>query len=248
MDKWHFEFHTAVTSTDSDAYYECRASSLFNIVQRATVGHAMALGVGQEEALNRYHGNWMALRIHIKLNRALVWGEQLRVVTSMRMPEEKRLNWDCDFYVDEEHVGESTTTWVLVDRVTKRTMPMNHIPEFPQAPVPGSKTYLPARIQFPDGMAEYDRRKLYYSDTDVNGHVNNARYVDLACDAAELHLRPKGVFLEEMDISYIGQCMAGEVLSLYRGKADGFIFIHGVGPDGSDRFDCRIKMSADPGM
>ena len=93
-----------------------------------------------------------------------------------------------------------------------------------------------------------DQRKLYYSDTDVNGHLNNTRYVDLACDAAELHLRPHGVFLQELEISYVDECFAGETISLYRGKKDGYLYIHGVGPDGSDRFDCKIKMSSDEGL
>ncbi len=92
-------------------------------------------------------------------------------------------------------------------------------------------------------MAVHDRRRLYYSDTDLNGHMNNTRYVDLATDAAELDLRPRGVFMQEIWISYVGECYSGERLNLYRGRAGGLLYIHGSGLDGSARFDCVIQMS-----
>jgi acyl-CoA thioesterase FadM len=248
MDKWHYEMKSVVASTDCDASYECKLSSLFNVIQRTTVGHANALKIGRDEALEKYHGAWMALRIRISLTRALKWGESLRTVASIRKPEEKRLYWDCDFYVGEEHVGESNTIWVLVDREAQKTMSLAPVAEFPQESPAGSKTIQLSRLTFPANMELYDTRQLYYSDTDINGHVNNARYVDLACDAAELHKRPQGVFLQEIQMSYIGECRAGEKLGLYRGKEDGFLYIHGVGPDQTDRFDCRIRMSSPVGL
>ena len=48
-----------------------------------------------------------------------------------------------------------------------------------------------------------------------------------------------------MLISFVSECFAGEELSLYRGKEHGRLYIHGTGPDGSDRFDCYIRMSTD---
>ena len=91
-------------------------------------------------------------------------------------------------------------------------------------------------------------RRLYYSDTDINGHMGNTRYVDLAADAAELDLRPHGVFLREILISYVGECFSGETLNIYRGKENGQLYIHGTGEKGDDRFDCRIRMSSEDGM
>ena len=63
----------------------------------------------------------------------------------------------------------------------------------------------------------------------------------LCQDAAELDLRPHGVFLQEMLISFVNECFAGEELSLYRGKEHGRLYIHSSGPDGSDRFDGNPK-------
>ena len=50
---------------------------------------------------------------------------------------------------------------------------------------------------------------MHYSDTDVNGHVNNTRYADFACDAVELDKLPPEQFLAEMQIGYLAECRPG---------------------------------------
>ncbi len=41
-------------------------------------------------------------------------------------------------------------------------------------------------------METAGRRLLHYSDTDLNGHVNNNRYADFACDAMEIEIWAPG--------------------------------------------------------
>lgn len=43
-----------------------------------------------------------------------------------------------------------------------------------------------AKLRMPGEMEERDRRRMGYSDTDINGHVNNTRYCRLRmrCPAA----------------------------------------------------------------
>lgn len=237
-----------VSSTDTDAVYECRPSALFAFLQKPITAQAFSVGGSRDEVLQKYNSYWMVLRIWVKLRRPLIWGETVKVVVTVRKPVGTRVYRDCDLFIGEEHVGEATTVWVLANRKTKRPILLENLPELPKEDPPTAKDITLSRIVFPETMELHDSRKLYYSDTDINGHINNTRYVDLACDAAELDKRPKGVFMEEILISYINECFAGETLQLYRGKADGKLFIHGIGPDGTDRFDCTIRMSSMEGM
>ncbi len=232
-----------VSSTDTDAVYECRPSALFIFLQKAITEHAQQVGCSRDDMLSKYNSYWMVLRIWVKLRRPIIWGETLTVKVTVRRPSGTRIYRDCDLYIGGEPVGEATTVWVLANRKTKRPIRLESLPEFPPEDPPGAKDITLSRIVFPEGMALHDHRKLYYSDTDINGHINNTKYVDLASDAAELNLRPQGVFMEEILISYVDECFAGEELQLFRGKAGGQLYIHGVGPDGTDRFDCTIRMS-----
>lgn len=248
MDRWYNTDTYYITSADTDAAYEYKASGIFILLQKVVSEHARNLIVNRDEIMAKYNCNWMALRSYLKLYRPMFWAETVTARSIIRKPTGKRLYWDIELYVGDDLVGEATTIWVMVNLTTKKTINIEGLPEFPTADPPGAKNIILSRIEFPETMELHDQRKLYYSDTDVNGHLNNTRYVDLACDAAELHLRPKGVFLQELTISYINECFAGETLTFYRGKQDGYLYIHGVGPDGSDRFDCKISMSSTEGL
>lgn len=237
-----------ISSTDTDASYECRPSALFVYLQRVITEHSQQVGTARDDVLAKYNCYWMVLRIWVRLNRPVIWGETLTIRMTVRHPRGTRVYRDCDLFVGEELVGEAATVWVLANRSTKRPISLEHLPEFPEEDPPTAKDIILSRVEFPDNMALHDTRKLYYSDTDINGHINNTRYVDLACDAAELDLRPHGVFMQEILISYVGECFAGETLRIQRGKAGGRLFIHGVGPAGDDRFDCTIRMSSDEGL
>lgn len=236
-----------ISSTDTDAAYECRPSALFVYLQRAITEHSQAVGTSRDDMLEKYNCYWMVLRIWVRLKRPIIWGESLTVEVTVRKPVGTRVYRDCDLYIGNEHIGEATTMWVLANRMTKRPILLESLPELPEADIKTAKSITLSRITFPEHMELHDQRKLYYSDTDINGHINNTRYVDLACDAAELDKRPHGVFMQEILISYVNECFAGEELKLYRGKENGQLFIHGVGGD-SDRFDCAIRMSSPEGM
>ena len=234
---------TVIEGTDVDAQSHCRLSRLFNIIQETATEHSVELGICRRDALEKYGCFWMVLRVYIAMARPVLWGETLRTVITPRKPAGSRVYWDCDFYVGTERVGEAVPVFVLVSRKTGKPADLTELPEF-ALPRYSEKTYTPGRIRFPDEMRLFDTRKLYYSDADMNGHMNNARYVDLACDTAQLHLRPQGAFVRTITISYIGECFPGQTLSLYRGRKDGAMYIHGVGDDGTDRFDCELRMSS----
>ena len=237
-----------ISSTDTDAYYECRPSSLLAYIQRVITQHAQLTGTSRDDVMANYNSYWMVLRIWVSLRRPVIWGETLTVHMTVRKPRGTRVYRDCDLSIGEEQIGESTSVWVLANRLTKRPILLENLPELPKKDAPTAKDMILSRVEFPADMSLHHRRQLFYSDTDINGHINNTRYVDLACDAAELNLRPHGVFMKEILISYVGECFAGEALSIYRGKTGDKLFIHGVGPDETDRFDCIIRMSSEDGM
>ncbi len=248
MDKWHYALEYQVSSTDTDGAYEYRPSALFVLLQKAITNHAKSLGMDRDDVLAAYNSYWMVLRIYVHLHRPIIWGETVRCVATVRKPVGTRVYWDCDLYVGDQLVGEASTIWVLANRKTKRLILLENVPELPTEDPEGAKSITLSRIQFPESMEVHDLRKLYYSDTDINGHISNIRYVDLACDTAELNLRPYGVFLQDITMSYVGECYAGEELKILRGKEGGHIYIHGAGPDNSDRFDCKILMSSTEGL
>ena len=169
MDQWHYALDYQVSSTDTDAAYEYRPSALFVLLQKAITTHAKNLGMDRDDVLSKYNCFWMVLRIFVHLNRPIIWGENVRCVAISRRPVGSRIYWDCNLYIGEDCVGEAATIWVLANRKTKRPILLESLPELPTENPEGAKDITVSRIEFPAKMEIQDQRKLYYSDTDING-------------------------------------------------------------------------------
>ena len=82
---------------------------------------------------------------------------------------------------------------------------------------------------------------MRYSDTDINGHVNNTRYADFVCDALRLEGLPRSRFLSELQIGYTAESRAGDVLTLEVGEQGGQHFVKGVDEAGKTHFEAAAK-------
>ena len=81
---------------------------------------------------------------------------------------------------------------------------------------------------------------MRYSDTDINGHVNNTRYADFACDALDMDQLEQGHFLSTMQIGYLAECRPGDVLSIQTGEQEGGHYVCGLDREGKSRFEAEL--------
>ena len=88
-----------------------------------------------------------------------------------------------------------------------------------------------------------ESRALHYSDTDVNGHVNNVRYVDFICDA--LHMENLGPerYVSSLQVGYLAECRAGETITLLTGAQDGLRYVRGTDQAGKSRFEGTVTLT-----
>lgn len=89
----------------------------------------------------------------------------------------------------------------------------------PDAPL---EMELPLRVRMPkaEEFTEVAKRKIYYSDTDLNGHMNNTKYFNMFCDFVS-GIEKKS--LKGINISYISEAPLGEELSVLC-KEDGEVY------------------------
>ena len=101
-----------------------------------------------------------------------------------------------------------------------------------------------SKLKTPNELRVIDQRIMRYSDTDINGHVNNTRYADFACDALRMDRLSGDRFLAEMQIGYLAECRAGEVLDVMSGEyEDGRIYVCGNDDEGKARFEVSMYFS-----
>ena len=148
---------------------------------------------------------------------------------------------DYDILANGQPVGESVSAWVLASLDSHKLVRLSAIPEL-EGTGGGAlcKTVTLAKLRQPGDLREVERRPMRYSDSDLNGHVNNTSYADFACDAVGMESLPQDRYLAELRIGYLAECRPGELLSIQTSGLGDSRFVRGVDEDGKPRFETAL--------
>ena len=241
----YFDGQYAIDSRDVDPWNHCRPSGVMGILQEAAVAAACQLRASRDEMLNKYNLFWMLARMWYRLDRPLGWNEILSVRTWHRGGSGASCYRDFNLFVDGKPVGEAVSVWVLADADTHRIARMSRVAEF-QRTDGGElcKTKMLSRFRLPAGLMATERRVMHYSDTDINGHVNNVRYADFICDAIRMDRLGQDQWVSELQVDYLAECRAGEEIILLAGEQDGLWYVRGADGGGKSRFEGAARLSS----
>jgi acyl-ACP thioesterase len=237
------EMEYRVDSRDIDMFRQCRPSAVLGILQEAATQASLALKISGPEALEKYNALWMVTRNWVELDKPIRWNDLLTIRTWHRGAAGASSYRDFDILRDGELIGQGVTLWVLVDATEHKLMKMKGLAEF-QGTDGGelNKSIKLHRAHMPEQFDDRSLREMRYSDTDINGHINNIRYADFACDAIHLERYGKGKFVRTFQLDYITECMAGETISVDTAVVGSDLFARGVGEDGAERFLCTMTL------
>ena len=240
----YFERGYPIDSRDVDPWNHCKPSGLMGILQEAAVAAACELHASRPEMMEKYNLFWMLARMWYRLDRPLKWNETLSIRTWHRGGSGASSYRDFDLFVDGKPVGEAVSVWVLADADTHRLARMSKIEEF-QGTDGGElcKDKSLSRFKLPQEMAAADHRAMHYSDTDINGHVNNVRYADFICDAIRMDQLGQDFYVSALQVDYLAECMAGETITLFTGEQDGLRYVRGADTAGKSRFEGAVTLT-----
>ena len=235
-----------VDSRDTDLHGMCRPSALLGMLQQMATEHAAYIGLGRGELLKKYHCVWLLARTWYRLDKPIYHDQQLTITTWSRGVTGAVSYRDFDIFVNGERAGEAVTSWVLADIDNRSLLRIHKIPEVVNVVRPETvKMKKLSRLPMPKEMTELTTRRVQYSDTDINGHMNNTRYVDVACDSIEFETM-QGSYLAEVQISYSRECFAGSLLHILGKEEDGVFYVRGAAADGTDHFDTVLRFAKIP--
>ena len=169
-----------VQATDCDKYCRMRLDSLFISMQEVGSRHAERIGAGYGEMMAR--GLFFVLaRIHVNITRAPRVGERVVHTTWPGMTN----RFFCPRYhvftlEDGTPLATAGALWVMLDTVNRRIANASAV----NLPFPDTSD-LPAPIDLPTRMpashganeAACQMRRPVFSEFDVNGHINNTKYI-----------------------------------------------------------------------
>ncbi|MGI5962637.1 MAG: acyl-[acyl-carrier-protein] thioesterase [Lawsonibacter sp.] len=240
----YFEHTIRLTGMDSDGKGICKASALLNHLQIAATLAAEDGGFGRELLMERYGAFWMLARSWYRLERPLRWEDEITIRTWHRGDKAAMMYRDYDILVDGVPVGESVSGWVLANVETRKLMRLSAITEL--AGTGGGdlcKQRTLSKLRRPERLCPVERRLMRYSDTDINGHVNNTRYADFACDAVDMDRMEENYYLSQLQIGYLAECRPGDTITIERGEwgaPENGVYLCGVDEEKKVRFEAAL--------
>ena len=192
---------------DVNLHRRLRTAMLFELMQEASIRHTEELGMGRK----------------MTLDRGLLWMVTLQRAEIARMPEYDECitleSWPGEtmhllfprYYRVLDEKGSpllsASALWALVDQETRRMVFPDRYGVTIEGEVTGSEIALPSPPRRAQGE-EIARFKVPFSYVDLNGHMNNTRYFDLAEDL--IPAASEGREVREIAVEYANEVRLGE--------------------------------------
>ena len=202
-----------VTAGDTDRHGRLKASRILWMLQEVAGDHSTLLGTDRE-SLMRKNLFWAVIRHRVQITRLPGKNEKITVQT-WPMPTTRTAYPRSTVAYDEQgnECFRGISLWVLMDAESramvlpgKSGVTVNGLLTGSELATPGSMALQNAPLQM--------RRTVRYSDLDVNGHMNNCRYLDWAADLLPSDFHREHT-LKEMTICYLAESWEGQQLDMY---------------------------------
>ena len=202
-----------VTATAVDRFGRLKASRLLECLQEVSGAHSELLHVGHME-LTQKDLFWAVIRHRVQITRLPGKGEKLRIET-WPMPTTRTAYPRSAVAYDEngEECFRSISLWVLMDRRSRAMVLPGKSGVEVSGYLRGCELTAPGGIM-PRQMVRQDIRPVRYTDLDMNGHMNNCRYLDWIGDLLPSSFH-KDHQLREFTLCYLSEIRENEELALH---------------------------------
>lgn len=208
----------------TDIAHYLKPSAFMDLAQELANLSADSLGFGYDD-MQRYGTAWVLSRFEARFLQMPRWKDAVELQTWHK-------GFSGPFYVrdfrmtgaDGQPAVLATSSWLILDVATRRLLRREHLegrlpldtvcPEDAVEEACGKVTMPVAELE---EMAEH---RVSYSDVDMVGHANNAKYVAWAMDCldfAEVAARR----VRRLRISFNRETLPGEVVTLFRAPVAG---------------------------
>jgi len=233
MEDLVFKKEFTVQHIHLDALGRVKPSVMLHFIMRTVSAQCTQLGVSWDD-IRPLGLIWVVGRSHLRIYRAPRLNEKL-IVETWPMPATRSAFPRAAVVKSEtgEVLYRCTTLWALVNKTTRRlVLPEASGVTFPgcilgdELPVPNSFAAAP--------LGEISLRKVCFSELDLNGHMNNTKYLDWVND-----LLPSGYHKEhpfrDVNICYLSEALEGQTLTLSLNHLeDGSLQVDGLRTETND--------------
>lgn len=225
MEQFFYTETMTVMNADADFRSLLKPSALLRYVEQVSADHARTFGMTDQ--FFKDHGvTFLVGKQALKFDRVPQRAEKLTLLTraeASRRGSVKRITTVTD--AEGKQVATVDCRWIVVSLAENRILrePGWTVDGFWNETVEGE---LPLQLhKCREGLASAGEWTVRYSQCDLNGHLNNAFYLDLVCDALPLEVVRKGP-VTFASINYHREVPMGETVEVfYAPSAEGWYII-----------------------
>lgn len=218
-------------------FRKLRISKLFEFMQEAAIHHTEALGAGRAKTLDRGF-LWVVTMQHAEISRLPEYDEKVKLVS---WPGETMHVMFPRYYEliaeNGDVLARGSAVWMLMD-VESRSMIFPDEEGIAIKGVTTGREYPLPRPQKPMYATKNTTFTVPFSFADINGHLTNTKYFDIAEDLTSLSSSgrtPKYVAAE-----YSGEARFGENVDIAIREEENLVFLNGT-KDAKKVFKVRIE-------
>ncbi len=223
------KFH--IPSFAADRFDRLKPSYLLGLAQEVAGDHSALLGADYANT-GLY---WVVTRLKVQITRLPASGETVTLET-WPMPTTRVAFPRSTIAYDEkgQEVFRMLSLWVLMDPASRAMVLPGKSGVAIEGTVRGLEPAIPRSLA-PQAMENQMLRRVHYTQLDVNGHMNNTRYLDWVEDLlpAQFHREHP---VKEFTICYLNEALEGEEVALnWQLDGEGSLHVHAAESTGGKR-------------
>ena len=227
-----------IGSNDINANLEIKLAAFFRIMQDVIMHHTNEMGIGSTD-LRKDNILWVITRVQVEINRLPKYEEEVTCVTypgaDMKMfyPRYFRmLDKDGNILIN------LTSIWAIIDATTRKPILKCPFSEKLYEYHMDGELPFPGKIDVKEELHLKENRIIHYSDVDLNGHLNNTRYIELLSDVHDSAFHKEHP-IKSLTLNYLKEIKEGSQVEVSMSNSNPEIVE--VKSDGQLSFIAQIK-------
>ena len=224
-----------------DSAKRLKPAAFMDMAQEMAYQAAAVMHFGYDELIAKGMA-WVLSRMHFRFLDAPHWGDDLIIKTWHRGAFGPFFVRDFEVVdYDGKRLIEATSSWVVIDVESRRmARPEEVLPSEDTAchdfaiETPTAKVMMPRGIE-PEFVMTH---KVAYSDIDLVGHTNNARYIAWAMDCMDS--QDGEITVEEVEVIFHHESRPGDKIDLYRHVDGDITYVEGR-CEGTQTFCAKLR-------
>lgn len=227
-----------VLNNDVNMYQDMRTSRLMELLQQACISHTEELGMGREKTLDKGI-LWVVLQQAVRIQRMPVYDEEIIIECWPGDTMHVLFPRYFDILDTEGNIMlEGSCLWTLIDADTRKMVFADRY----GIEIPGDSSKQSIDLPEPIRRMETDQKRSFtvpFSYCDLNGHMNNTKYFDLAEDT--IRAIAGGKKLSSITTEYASEVRYQQTMEISWKEDHTFCYLSGD----TDKNCFRIQMTFD---